>query len=129
MMADNTTKKLQWLLLLVTLLIAIASPIIAVDRANNSNEFTSEASLTMAKEAKTIALEAKQIGQANAKDLEYFKGKLEGTLTGVLNSMVNMTASQRDASGRYDKRIDKLESKMDSMMQILVRFKRSDDVK
>lgn len=122
-MADRTTKTLQWAALIVTLVIAIASPIVAVTKVNTSNSYIAND----AKEAKLIAQQAKAKAQENSEDLEYFKGKIEGTLEGVKTSMENMSANQRDASGRYDKRVDNVEAKIDAMMQILVRFKRADD--
>ena len=122
-MPDKTTKNLQWAVLIATLVIAIASPIIAVTKVNTSNSYIADA----AAEAKLIAQQAAAKSQSNAEALEYFKGKIEGTLIGVQNSMKEMAANQRDASGRYDKRVDNLESKIDAMMQILVRFKRAGD--
>lgn len=121
-MPDKTTKTLQWIALIATLVIAIASPIIAVTKVNTSNSYIASA----AAEAKLIAQQAAAKSQENSEDLEYFKGKIEGTLTGVQNSMKDMAANQRDASGRYDKRVDKLELKIDEVLKIMVRFKRAD---
>lgn len=121
-MADKTTKNLQWAVLIATLVIAIASPIIAVTRVNTANSYIADA----AKEAKVIAERAEAKGQENAEALEYFKGKIEGTLNGVQTSMKSMADNQRDASSRYDKRVDKLELKIDEVLKIMVRFKRAD---
>ena len=124
-MPDKTTKNLQWAVLIATLVIAIASPIIAVTKVNTSNSYIADA----AAEAKLIAQQAAAKSQENSEDLEYFKGKIEGTLLGMQNGMVAITANQTATSVRLEKRIDKLEGTVDEMLQILVRFKRgiSDD--
>jgi hypothetical protein len=125
-MADKTSKTLQWAVLIATLVIAIASPIIAVDRANNSNAFISEAATATANEAKEIALQAKQQGQDNAKDFEYFKGKLEGTIKGLEKGMDSMDRNHKDNYDNMSKKVDKLELKIDEVLKIMVRFKRAD---
>jgi TolA-binding protein len=122
-MPDKTTKTLQWAALVATLVIAIASPIIAVTKVNTSNEYIADA----AKEAKDIAATNRVKIQENAEDLEYFKGKIEGTLLGMQNGMTAITNNQTATSVRLEGRIDKLEGKVDEMLQILVRFKRGVD--
>jgi flagellar biosynthesis/type III secretory pathway protein FliH len=125
-MADKTVSNLKTVGVLVALILAIVSPIIAVDRANNSNEFRADAAAKTANEAKEIALRAEKQTQDNAKDFEYFKGKLEGTIKGLEKGMDSMDKNHRENYAKMDNKIDKLELKIDEVLKIMVRFKRAD---
>jgi len=115
-MADKTVGQLKTMAILVGLVLAIASPIIAVDRANNSNAFISEAASKTAAAASLKADAAKAMAEKNARDFEYFKGEMTATMK-----------AHKDGLDKMDRKIDKVEIKIDSMMQILVRFKRAGD--
>ncbi len=126
-MPDKTANNLKVIGVIVALLMAIVSPIIAVDRANNSNQFRANAAAKTANEAKEIALRAEKQTQDNAKDFEYFKGKLEGTIKGLEKGMAMMTTNHKEGLDKLEGKVDKLEGKVDELLKIMVRFKRAGD--
>jgi peptidoglycan hydrolase CwlO-like protein len=114
-MADKTMDMLKVIGWVLTAAVIMSSAAIAVAVATST-----------ANEAKVIAVRAEKQTQDNAKDFEYFKGKLEGTIKGLEKGMTTMTENHKDSLNKLDGKIDKLELKIDEVLKIMVRFKRAD---
>lgn len=117
-MADKTMNMLKVIGWVLTAAVIMSSAAIAVTVATST-----------ANEAKLIAVRAEKQTQENAKDFEYFKGKLEGTIKGLEKSMTTMTVNHKDSLGETNKKIDKVERKIDEIIKIMGGFVRADDVK
>jgi peptidoglycan hydrolase CwlO-like protein len=115
-MADKTMNMLKVIGWVITAAVVMSSAAIAVTVATST-----------ANEAKVIAVRAEKQTQENAKDFEYFKGKLEGTIKGLEKGMVTMTGNHKDSLDSLEKNVDKLEVKIDEIIKIMGRFKRVDD--
>ena len=117
-MADKTAGNLKTLAILVGLVLAIVSPIIAVDRANSSNAFIAEAAAKTAQSASDKADSAKELAEKNARDFEYFKGEMTATMK-----------AHKDGLNKLDIKMDKHELKLDKLIEIMSGFRRAGDAK
>jgi hypothetical protein len=117
-MPDKTMSNLKVIGILLALALAIVSPIIAVDRANNSNAFIAEAATKTAQAAADKAESAKDLAEKNARDFEYFKGEMTATMK-----------AHKDGLDKMDKKMDKHEVKLDELIKIMSGFMRAGDAK
>jgi len=111
-MAESTANTIRTIGIIVTVIVAIASPIIAVTKVTTSNGYIAKA----ASGAYEKATSAKELAEKNARDFEYFKGEMTATMK-----------AHKDSLDNTDDKIDKLNVKIDEMLKIIVRFKRADD--
>jgi len=117
-MADRTFNTIKMIGILAGIMLAIASPIIAVDRANNSNAFVSEAAAEDAKAALAKAESAKELAEKNARDFEYFKGEMTATMK-----------AHKDGLDKMDRKMDQQDVKLDKLLIVMSGFIRVDDGK
>ena len=118
LMADKTMNMLKVIGWVLTASVIMSSAAIAVTVATST-----------AKEAKVIAERAEAASSDNAKDFEYFKGKIEGTLKGVEKGMDVMVENHKRGLDNINRDVDKLDVKIDEIIKIMGTFQRADDGK
>jgi len=115
-MPDRTANTLKLLGVLVTLILAIASPIVAVSVTNAANSFTANAAMEKADKAIDKANFNRELSEKNARDFEYFKGEMTATMK-----------AHKDGLDKMDRKMDKQDTKLDELIKIMSGFMRADD--